>query len=291
MRAALLMILAALAAIAQDRQPGQGVNFYSTEKESALGASLAAEIMRQATPIDSQVVRDFVDAIGNRLAAQMPGAPFPYAFTVIAGDSNPTHEPVAVPGGHVFVSAALILAAKDEAELAGMLAHAMVHISERHSTRLATRAELAGQSAIPLVFMGGWAGYGVRQANTAVVPQAMLTFQRAQETQADTLAITITSKAGFDPLALVRYIGREQAAAPGAVGTVFAVLPPTEMRVSAMQSAIQALPQQAYTSLDSDEFGRIQTEVRRVMPLAERPELKRVPLVNDQKPSLKRGKA
>jgi len=275
MRAALLIVLAALAAIAQDRQPGRGVNFYSLEKESALGANVAAEIMGKATPVDSVIVRDFVSGIGNRLSAQMPAAPFPYTFTVIAGDSGKlTNEPIAVPGGHIFVSAALILAAKDEAELAGMLAHAMVHISERHYTRLATRTELTDQSAIPLVFMGGWAGYGVRQASTTVVPQAMLAFQRTLETQADALAITITSRAGFDPSALVRYIGREQAAEPGTVGTVFAALPSTEMRVSAMQGAIQALPQQAYTPPDPDEFGRIQAEVRRVMPLAEQPPLK-----------------
>ena len=275
MRAALLIVLGALAAIAQDRQPGQVVNFYSQEKESAVGATLAAEITRQATPIDSPVVRDVLNAIGNRLSAQIPGAPFPYTFTVIAGDSgNPMHEPVAVPGGHVFVSAALILAAKDEAELAGMLAHAMVHISERHATRLATRAELGDQAAIPIVFMGGWPGYGLRQANNVVVPQTMLTFQRAMETQADTLGIAITSKAGFDPSALVRYIGREQASGPRTTATVFATLPSAQVRVSAMQSAIEALPQQAYLALDPDELGRIQAEVRRVMPVAGTPQLK-----------------
>lgn len=284
MRAALWIMLAALAAGAQDRQPGQGVNFYSLEKESALGASLAADITRQATPIDSPAVRDFVNAIGARLASQMSGAPFPYTFTVIAGDSGtPAHEPVAIPGGHVFVSAALILAAKNQAELAGVLAHAMVHISERHYTRLATRAELADQSAIPLVFMAGWAGYGVRQASSTLVPQAMLAFQRVQETQADALAIAILSKAGFDPAALVRYIGRKQVSKPGTVATVFATLPTAEMRVSDMQSAILALPPQSYTMPSQDEFDRIQAELRRVMPVAETPQLKR--------PPLKRGRA
>jgi len=275
MRAALLIILAALTGSAQDRQTGQGVNFYSLEKESALGANLAAEILRRETPIDIVAVRDLVNSIGSRLSAQIPAAPFPYTFTVIAADlNNSTHEPLALPGGHIFVSAELILAAQDEAELAGMLAHAMVHISERHYTRLATRTELADQSAIPLVFMGGWAGYAARQAGGVLVPQAMLKFHRDLETQADVLAITITSGAGFDPLALVRYIGRVQAAEPGTVSTVFAVLPPPEERASRMRVAIQALPQQNYTIPNADEFGRIQAEVRSEAAAEGRPPIK-----------------
>ncbi len=274
-------MLAALIVSAQDPKPGQGANFYSLEKESALGASLAAEILRQATPLDSVAVRDFLNGIGSRLSAQIPAAPFPYTFTLIAGDLNPlTHEPVAVPGGHMFVPAELILTAKDEAELAGMLAHAMVHVPERHYTRQASRAEIANQATIPLVFQarwsskGGWAGYGARQAPAALIPVGMLKTQRLAETEADALAIPITYGAGFDPSALVRYIGRVQGAEPGTVGRVFGVLPPAEARVSLMETAIQALTPQTYTALDPSEFGRIQAEVRRVAPVAERPKLR-----------------
>ncbi len=275
MRAIPLIILAALTVSAQDLQSGRSANFYSLEQESALGASLAAEILRQATPLDSVPVRDFLNEIGSRLAAQIPAAPFPYTFTLIASDLNHlTHEPVAVPGGHIFVPAELILTAQDEAELAGMLAHAIVHVSERHYTRQATRAEIANQATIPLIFQGGWTGYGARQANTVLIPVGMLKFQRLAETEADALAILITHGAGFDPLALVRYIVRVQGAEPGTVGRVFGALPPTEERVSLMETAIQALTPRTYTTLDPSEFGRIQAEVRRLAPIAEKPELR-----------------
>jgi beta-barrel assembly-enhancing protease len=290
MRVALMLILAALTAGAQDRPAGQGVNLYSLEKEAALGASLAAEIQGRSTPIKSVAVRDFVNRIGSRLSARLPAAPFPYTFAVIAGDlSNPAHEPIAVPGGYIFVPAELILAAKDEAELAGMLAHAMVHVSERHFTRQATRAEIANQATVPLILAGGWAGYGMRQDTQIAVPLSMLRFQRAFETQADELAVTITSGAGIDPSALVRYIDRVQASEPGTTGRVFALLPLREERVSSIETAIQALPKQTYTASDPDEFGRIQAEVRQMAPLAERLPLRRVVGGTDRRPTLKPG--
>jgi predicted Zn-dependent protease len=187
------------------------------------------------------------------------------------------HEPIAVPGGRIFVPVELILAAKDEAELAGMLAHSMVHISERHYTRQATRTQLADIATIPLVFMGGWGGYGARQASGSLIPVGMLQFQRTLETEADAQAIQIVSAAGFDPAALVRYIVRVQTASPGTTGAVFAVLPPAGQRASLMETAIQALPQRTYPVWDPDALGRIQAEVRRVAPVAEkaRPLLRR----------------
>jgi predicted Zn-dependent protease len=273
MRAACLMALAALTVSAQDRQPGGGPNLYSLEKESALGASLAADLLRQATPLDSTAVSDFVTVIGSGLSARIPAAPFPYTFTVITGDlSNVTHEPVAVPGGRIFVPVELILAANDEAELAGMLAHSMVHISERHYTRQATRTQLADIATIPLVFMGGWSGYGAKQTSGGLIPVGMVQFQRTMETEADAQAIQITSAAGFDPSALVRYISRVQAAQPGTTGTVFAVLPPAEQRASLMETAIRALPPRTYTAPDPEALGRIQAEIRRVAPVAAKPQ-------------------
>ncbi len=281
MRGALFVTLAALAASAQDTQPKKqgGVNFYSVEKEAALGASLAAEIQRQTTPLDSAVVRDFVTKIGLRLSTQITNAPFPYTLAVIADDPNSaTHEPVSLPGGYIFVPAKLILAANDEAEFAGMLAHSMSHAYERDATREATRAGIANEATIPLIFMGGWRGYGVDQGSSVLIPVGFLRFQRQFETDADAFAVMTTSGAGYDPSAFVRYIGRVPATQPGTTAKVFANLPTPAERVASMQTAIQALPQQAYAVPDADQFARIQAEVRRLMPVAERPQLERVAL-------------
>jgi predicted Zn-dependent protease len=277
-RAAFVIALTALTASAQDAQPKRqdGVNFYSIEEEAALGASLAAEVRRQTTPIDSAVVHDFVNRIEARLAAQIPDAPFPYTLAVIADDpNNATHEPVSLPGGYIFIPAKLILALNDEAEFAGMLAHSMAHVYERHATREATRAGLANEATVPLIFMGGWRGYGVERGTSVLMPVGMLKFQRAAETQADTLAVAMTTGAGYDAAALVRYLSRVPASQPGTTSKVFAAVPTPEERVSSMRTAMQALPQQTYTAPDPDEFSRLQAEVRRLMPVAERPQLER----------------
>jgi predicted Zn-dependent protease len=288
---ATLLILAALTASAQERQPGRGVNFYSVEREAALGAGLAADILSNATPIDSTLVQDFVNRIGSRLSFQLRGAPFPYTFTVLAGDGNNfTHEPVALPGGHVFIPTALILAAKDEAEFAGMLAHAMIHVSERHATRSATREAIANDATIPLMFTGGWTGYGVKQASSVLVPPGFSKFQRGFETEADVLAIKITWMADFDPSALVRYVGRVGESSPGTTSRVFSPLPTPAERVSRMETEIQMLTPQAYLTPDPAVFESIQAEVRRLIPIAERPQPPQLKKVADdtERPTLKR---
>src|SRR5262245_17734472 len=89
----------------------------------------------------------------------MPNANARFTFSVIAEDPCTTvHEPAALPGGYVFVSAALFLAAQNEAEFAGMVAHAIVHIAERHGTQ-ATRGQAVNYAGVPLIFMGGWGGF------------------------------------------------------------------------------------------------------------------------------------
>jgi len=275
MKPAFLILLATLGATAQDTQPGQCVNI-SQESQSTLGASLAAQIQRTTTPIDNAAVRDYVERIGRRLAAQLPEDPSAYTFAVIAGQgNNTTHESLALPGGYVFVPAGLILAAQDEAEFAGMLAHSIAHVSEQQF-----RCGTLG--TIPVIFMGGWTGYGAAQS--LLLPAAGLKSQRGFEMDADRLAIKLTSSAGFDPAALVRYIGRVQQ--PDARSPkVFATLPTREERVSAMEAAIQALPAQNYAVPDADEFARIQAEVRSATPaklpsinpdaVTDRPTLKR----------------
>src|SRR6266513_3356115 len=97
-------LLATFSASAQERQAGQGVKFYSREKEAALGAQMAEEMLRRTTPLYSVVVSDFLEQIGRQLATQLPGAGPSYTFTAIADDvSGPTHEPLSVPGGYIFV--------------------------------------------------------------------------------------------------------------------------------------------------------------------------------------------
>jgi predicted Zn-dependent protease len=254
----------ALPVFAQDRPTGQGVNFYSLEKEAALGRQLAAEAARHTKLLDSAVARDYVNELGRRLAAKLSGPAFTYTFTIVAdGADNTTHEPLSLPGGYVFVGASLFLAAQDEAEFAGMLAHSMAHIAARHFTRQATRGQLANMSTAPLIYMGGWAGQATHQNQSAAIPLGLLRFHRENELQADRLAADAMAGAGFDPAALARYIGRVQPE-EGARPWVFSPLPTREQRVGSLEDAVRALPAQAYAV--GDAFQVVKEEVRRLMP-------------------------
>src|SRR5947208_253051 len=143
----LLSLFAALTA-AQEREPGRGINFYSIEKEAGLGKQLAAEFQRQTKPLESPAALAYITTMGQRLATQTGGPPFTYTFALVADDPTVLHDVAAFPGGFLFVPASLILAVKDEDELAGMLAHAIAHVASRHGARQATRAEVANVASV-----------------------------------------------------------------------------------------------------------------------------------------------
>jgi len=150
------------------------------QKEIALGEKLANQFRQNTTRIDSASVQEYVDRIGQRLAAQIPDSRSPYRFEVVADDRGGyAHQPLAFPGGYVFVPAPLILAAQNEAEFACMLAEAMAVLKAENR-----------QSGSEI-----WFSY------EGVFPVAI-----AQ--QADTDAVKIASSAGFDPAALGRYFAR-----------------------------------------------------------------------------------
>jgi predicted Zn-dependent protease len=204
-------VLAIGVAQAQERQPGQGVNFYTKDKEIALGTQLALQFGQKTTPLGVAAAGDYVKQVGANLAAQFPGG-WTYRIETIREDQGgATHEPVAFPGGAIFVSVDLIAAARNEAEFAGMLAHAMAHVVARHWTRSATKTGLMPGDSGPAAF---------RES----VPMGMLAFQRAMEGEADYLAVKAMAAAGYDPAGLASYVGRVQAA-PGSTGDA---LPPRD---------------------------------------------------------------
>lgn len=147
MRRICWIAIVAFPLLAQDRPAGKGVNFYSLEKEAALGQQLATEVARTTKPLDSAGIRDHVNALRQRLAAAVSGPAFRYSFRVLAsGADNATHEPLALPGGYVFVPASLLLAAQDETEFAAAPPLSFLQVqrdNELEADRLATRTMTA----------------------------------------------------------------------------------------------------------------------------------------------------
>lgn len=223
-----------------NRDVGKGVNFYSLEKEIALGKGLAQDIERQAKIVDDPVIAEYVNRVGQNLVRNSD-AKVPFTIKVI--DSEEVNA-FALPGGFFFVNSGLILRAESEAELAGVMAHEIAHVAARHGTRQATRGQLVNIASIPLIFMGGWAGYGVRQGASVLIPLGFLTFSRAFESEADLLGLQYLYKTGYDPTAFVDFFEKLQAdekRKPGTMAKVFSTHPLTDDRIKTAQKNIQEI--------------------------------------------------
>jgi len=221
-----------------NRDVARGPNFYSLEKEIALGKQLAQEVERQTKVIDDPIVAEYVNRVGQNIVRNSD-CKVPFTIKVVEDDSV---NAFALPGGFFFVQTGLILRADNEAELAGVMAHETAHVCARHGTRQATKAELANYMTIPLIFMGGWAGYGIRQATGILVPMSLLKFSRNYESEADMLGLQYMYKTGYDPGSFVDFFEKIQALEKkkrGSVAELFSSHPMTDDRIQAAQKNIQ----------------------------------------------------
>lgn len=223
-----------------NRDVGRGINLYSLEKEIGIGKELAQEVERQAKIIDDPMIAEYVNRIGQNLVRNSD-AKVPFTIKVI--DSEEVNA-FALPGGFFFVNSGLIMKAESEAELAGVMAHEIAHVAARHGTRQATRGTIANFATIPLIFMGGWTGYGVRQAASVLVPIGFLKFSRGFESEADLLGLEYLYKTGYDPTAFVDFFEKIQTLEkkkPGTMSKVFSTHPMTDDRIKNSQKNIQEI--------------------------------------------------
>jgi len=237
-----------------NRKVGRGINFYSLQKEIALGNHMAAQVERQSKIIDDPAIAEYVNRLGQNLVRNSD-AVVPFTIKVI--DSEKVNA-FALPGGFFYVNTGLILKADDEAELAGAMAHEIAHVAARHGTRQATRGEIANLAAYPLIFLGGWAGYGLREGASLIAPAGFLKFSRSFESEADMLGLEYMYKTGYDPNAFVDFFEKIETLKkrnPGMVAKVFSSHPLTEDRIRRAQKNIQELlaPKPAYI-LTTSEF-------------------------------------
>lgn len=237
-----------------NRDVGKGLNFYNFEREIALGKQMAQEVERQAKLIDDPVIAEYVNRVGQNIVRNSD-AKVPFTIKVIDSDEV---NAFALPGGFFFVNSGLVLAAQDEAELAGVMAHEIAHVAARHGTRQASRGELANYASIPLIFLGGWAGYAIQNAAGALIPMGFLKFSRGFEAEADTLGLQYLYKTGYDPLAFIDFFERLESMEKtkhSSFAKVFSTHPMTEDRIKAAQKNIQEdLPPRPEYVLDTSEF-------------------------------------
>jgi predicted Zn-dependent protease len=242
---------------------GRGVgNWYSIEKQVAMGKTYAQQVESTARMITDPVITEYVNRVGQNLVRNSD-AQVPFTIKVVDDDSI---NAFALPGGFFYVNSGLILAADNEAELAGVMAHEIGHVAACHAARQQTRGELANLISLPLIFVGGGYGiYAAEQAASLALPAAFLKFSRGFEAQADYLGVEYMYKTGYDPQAFVSFFEKIEATEkkkPGALAKVFETHPPTPDRMEKAQQEISTiLPPKDEYILDTSEFENVKARL------------------------------
>ena len=249
-------------AIGNRKVGGRGLgNWYSLETEIKMGQQYAMQVEQSVKLVQDPVVTEYVNRIGQNLVrnsdAQVP-------FTIKVIDSDEVNA-FALPGGFFYVNSGLILAADEEAELAGVMAHEIAHVAARHGTRQMTRGNWAQIGTIPLIFVGGGIGYGIYEASGLALPLTFMKFQRSFEAEADYLGLQYMYKTGYDPQAFVTFFEKLQAKEkkkPGTLAKAFASHPQTPDRIEKSQHEIATiLPARAQYVISTSEFDDVKSRL------------------------------
>jgi predicted Zn-dependent protease len=267
---------------------GRGLgDWYSTDTEIKMGKQYAMMVEQTARMIQDPVINEYVNRIGQNLVRNSD-AKVPFTIKVIDSDEI---NAFALPGGFFYVNSGLILAADEEAELAGVMAHEIAHVAARHAMQQMTRAQYAQMATIPLIFVGSWGIYEAASiAMNLALPLTFMKFSRNFESEADYLGVQYMYKTGYDPQAFVTFFEKVEAKnqkQPGTLARAFSSHPPNAERISKTQAEIaKILPSRPEYVLDTSEFDSVKA---RLAALQNRK--KAVPTNDPNKPTLRKTTA
>jgi predicted Zn-dependent protease len=217
------------------------LNFFSQEKEMALGKQLAAEVQKQGKVMEDPLLNEYVNRLGQNLVRNSD-AKVPFTFQLIEGDAP---NAFALPGGYIFVYTGLLKIASEESEAASAMAHEIAHVAARHMTCQATKSQIANIASIPAgILLGGVGGWAIRQGASVAVPTAFLHLGRKDESEADFLGLQYMYAAGYDPngaISLFEKIESLNRKQPGFVDRIFSTHPMDADRIQKAEAEIQRI--------------------------------------------------
>jgi predicted Zn-dependent protease len=222
---------------------GRGLgNWYSTQTEMDWGDQVAAHVLKSAKIIHDPVIEEYVNRIARNIVKNSDSKT---PFTIKVVDTDEINA-FALPGGYFFINSGLILAADNEAQLAGVMAHEIAHVAAHHQAREMTR---------------------MHYADAGMVPGTFLQFQRDFEEQADWLGVQYMYKAGYDPRQMIAFFQKIEAlqkARPQSISKTFSTHPQTPARVERTNHEIATiLPPRSNYNVDTPEFHAIQARLKK----------------------------
>ncbi len=244
---------------------GRGLgNWYSIERQIAMGRDYAQQVETTSKLVTDPVVTEYINRLGQNLVrnsdSQVP-------FTIKVVDAEDINA-FALPGGFFFVDSGLILAADNEAELAGVMSHEIAHVAACHAARQNTRGQLMNFASIPLIFVGGGIGYAAQNIAGLALPLGFLKFARGFESEADYLGLEYMYKAGYDPQAFTAFFEKVKTLEkerPGILAKAFQTHPQTPDRIQKSQREINTLlpPRDEY-KVDTSEFEEVKARLAQI---------------------------
>lgn len=236
----------------------------STEKEVRMGREAAAEVDRQAKFVDDPLITEYVNRVGQNIVLHSD-AKVPFTIKVIDSDEV---NAFALPGGFFYVNKGLILAADNEAELAGVMAHEIAHVAARHAVENQTKASLLEYAALGgSIFLGGIPGMIYQNTAGIGLLGIFMKFSRGAEEEADKLGVQYMYAAGYDPGAMATMFEKLEAKnkkKPGFISRAFSTHPaPPDRRASALALAARFPEHEEYV-ISSSEFQRVKNRLLRL---------------------------
>lgn len=233
------MVVLGVALVAQTSYYHPGWNLFSPQQDVALGQQAETQELRRLPIVHNASDERYLTDLGEKLASHMPGPRFPFNFHIVAQkDVNA----FALPGGPVFVNVGAVCAARNEAQLAGILAHEESHVALRHSTSMASKKEAI---SVPLGILGGIFNSGAGQlANIGaqmLVGGVFLKYSRDMESQADALGAQVMNASGYDPRELAQFFENLQSQGSGGAAQFLSDHPNPGNRQAAIAEEIPTL--------------------------------------------------
>jgi beta-barrel assembly-enhancing protease len=236
-------------------------NWYGLERQVAMGKQYSEQVESSSKLVKDPAVTEYVNRIAQDVVRNSDSL-VPFTIKVIDSDDI---NAFAFPGGFFYVDSGLILAADNEAEFAGVMAHEIAHVAACHAARGRTRGQLMNMASIPMMMVGGPIGFAAYETLTVSAPFTYLKFSRHFEAEADFLGVQYMYKAGYDPQALTSFFekvkGMERVK-DSKVARAFATHPQTRDRIEKTQQEINTLlPPETQYKVDSSEFQEIKAKL------------------------------